>query len=60
MLAHGGSTLMGNHANTTINSDEDSDVLDDNVPDVPDELKPVNGMYLLIGRSQMLEYYLNF
>ena len=55
MLAHGGSTLMGNHATTTINSDEDSDVLDDNVPD---ELKPVNGMYLLIGRSQMLEYYL--
>ena len=60
MLAHGGTTLIGNHATTTINSDEDSDVLDDNVSDIPDELKPVNGMYLLIGRSQMLEYYLNF
>ena len=26
-----------------------SDVLDDDVPDVPDEHEPVNGMYLLIG-----------
>ena len=26
-----------------------SDVLDDNIPDVPDEHEPVNGMYLLIG-----------
>eukprot|EP00731_Ephydatia_muelleri_P033287 Em0027g35a len=42
VLAHGGTTLIGNHATTTINSDEDSDVLDDNVSDIPDELKPVN------------------
>ena len=30
-----------------------SDVLDDDVPDVPDEHDPVNGMYLLIGRIEM-------
>ena len=51
MLAHGGTTLIGNHATTTINCEENSDVLDDNVPDVPDELKSVNGMYLLIARK---------
>ena len=30
-----------------------SDVLDDDVPDAPDEHEPVNGMYLLIGRIEM-------
>ena len=30
-----------------------SDVLDDDVPNVPHEHDPVNGMYLLIGRIEM-------
>ena len=30
-----------------------SDLLDDDIPDVPDEHEPVNGMHILIGRIEM-------